>query len=293
MRDLAAKPTLETWYAHLDVADLVQQEASRKRRGRDEKALDKIRLRTSAQVAGKLTERVDGGLRFKSLPPLVSPLRDLVGDDGAEQARELILRGFAGYRTSLAPERRQLLDRFHLVDVARKVVGVGSVGTRCLIGLFLGHSDDDVLVLQFKEATRSVLEPYAGRSQYRQSGARVVNGQRLVQVASDVFLGYNALEEGQHYYWRQLRDMKASAEIATLGQKQFDAYVRACAWCLAHAHARSGDPDRHRRLPRLAATPSTRRWLRFAAAYADQTRADWKVLKQAIAAGDIEAHTDI
>ena len=147
------------------------------------------------------------------------------------------------------------------MDVARKVVGVGSVGTRCLVGLFIGHSDDDVLVLQFKEAGRSVLEPYAGRSQYRQNGARIVNGQRLVQVASDVFLGCNALAEGRHYYWRQLRDMKASAEIATLGQKQFDAYVRACAWCLAHAHARSGDPIA------IAAylgavTPSTRRWAR-------------------------------
>jgi hypothetical protein len=128
MRDLATKPTLETWYAHLDAADLVQREASRKRRGRDERALDKIRLRTSAQVAGKLTERVDGKLRFKSLPPLVSPLRDLVGEDDTDQARELILRGLAGYRRSLAPERRQLLDRFRLVDVARKVVGVGSLG---------------------------------------------------------------------------------------------------------------------------------------------------------------------
>src|SRR5512137_1799706 len=177
MRDFARKTTLETWYAHLDVADLVQQEASQKRRDRDGKALAKIRLRTSAQVVGKLTEREDGRLRFKSLPPLVSPLRDLVTGDQADQARELILRGFAGYRTSLAPERRQLLDRFHLVDVARKVVGVGSVGTRCLVGLFIGHGDDDVLVLQFKEATRSVLEQYAGRSQYRQSGARVVNGQ--------------------------------------------------------------------------------------------------------------------
>jgi uncharacterized protein (DUF2252 family) len=292
MRDLAARPTLETWYAHLDVADLVQREASRKRRSRDEKALDKIRLRTSAQVAGKLTERVDGKLRFKSLPPLVSPLRDLVGEDDADQARELILRGLAGYRTSLAPERRQLLDRFRLVDVARKIVGVGSVGTRCLVGLFIGHSDDDVLVLQFKEATRSVLEPYAERSQYRQSGARVVNGQRLVQVASDVFLGYNALEEGQHYYWRQLRDMKASAEIATLGQKQFDTYVRACAWCLAHAHARSGDPIAIAAyLGRSEAFDAAMGV--FAAAYAEQTKADWGALKQAIGTGDVTARTDI
>ena len=176
--------------------------------------------------------------------------------------------------------------------MARKVVGVGSVGTRCLVGLFIGHSDDDVLVLQFKEATRSVLEPYAGRSQYRQSGARVVNGQRLVQVASDVFLGYNALEEGQHYYWRQLRDMKASAEIATLGQKQFDAYVRACAWCLAHAHARSGDP-----IAIAAYLGSSDAFDAamgaFAAAYAEQTRDDWKALKAAIADGRVSAVSDV
>ncbi len=292
MRDLAGKPTLETWYAHLDVADLVQQEASRKRRGRAEKALDKVRRRTSAQVAGKLTERVDGALRFKSLPPLVSPLRDLVGEDDADQMRELILRAYAGYRSSLAPERRRLLDRFHLVDVARKVVGVGSVGTRCLVGLFVGHSDDDVLVLQFKEAGRSVLEPYAGRSQYRQNGARIVNGQRLVQVASDVFLGWNALTEGRHYYWRQLRDMKASVEIATLGQKQFDAYARACAWCLAHAHARSGDAIAIAAYlgagDAFDAAMGT-----FAAAYAEQTKADWTALKQAIGAGDVVARADI
>ena len=292
MHDFARKTTLETWYAHLDVADLVQQEASQKRRDRDGKALAKVRLRTSAQVVGKLAERKAGKLRFKSLPPLLSPLRDLLTGDQADQARALILRGYSGYRTSLTPERRQLLDRFHLVDVARKVVGVGSVGTRCLVGLFIGHSDDDVLVLQFKEATRSVLEPYAGRSQYRQSGARVVNGQRLVQVASDVFLGYNALEEGQHYYWRQLRDMKASAEIATLGQKQFDAYVRACAWCLAHAHARSGDP-----IAIAAYLGSSDAFDAamgaFAAAYADQTRDDWKALKAAIADGRVSAVGDV
>ena len=242
-------------------ADLVQQEASRKRRGRDEKALDKIRLRTSAQVAGKLTERVDGKLRFKSLPPLVSPLRDLVGDDEADQvARRSSCAASPGYRTSLAPERRQLLDRFHLVDVARKVVGVGSVGTRCLVGLFIGHGDDDVLVLQFKEAYALGARAYAGRSQYRQSGARVVNGQRLVQVASDVFLGYNALDEGQHYYWRQLRDMKASAEIATAwaeAVRRLRARLRLVPRARARALRATPSPSPPTSAPGRA---STRRW---------------------------------
>ena len=239
------------------------------------------------------TERVDGKLRFKSLPPLVSPLRDLVGEDDADQVRELILRAFAGYRTSLAPERRQLLDRFHLVDVARKVVGVGSVGTRCLVGLFVGHSDDDVLVLQFKEAGRARCSSRTpGAASTGRTAPASSTGSALVQVASDVFLGWNALAEGRHYYWRQLRDMKASAEIATLGQKQFDAYVRACAWCLAHAHARSGDPIAIAAY--LGAGDAFDEAMgAFAAAYADQTKADWKALKQAISAGDVMARADI
>ncbi len=288
----AAQTTLDVWYAHLDVQDLIQQEIKARRRTREQKALDKIRMRTSAQVAGKLTERVDGRPRFRSLAPLVTPLGELLADDEVEAATDMVERGFAAYRETLAPERRRLLDRFHLVDLARKVVGVGSVGTRCIVGLFIGHDDADVLVLQVKEAERSVLEPYAGRSSYRHFGARVVNGQRTVQAASDIFLGWNTQPGGQHYYWRQLRDMKASAEISLLGQKQFDAYVRACAWCLAHAHARSGDPIA------IAAylgsgTQFDEAMGVFAAAYARQTEADWGALEQAIADGRVEAVSDI
>ena len=288
MRGFAAQPTLETWYSHLDVGDLVEREGSKRKRARDRKSLDKIRGRGSEQVVGKLTERAGGKLRFKSIPPLVTPLRDLVKDEEAGVAREAVLHAFAEYRKSLAPERRQLLDRYQLTDLARKVVGVGSVGTRCLIALFVGHSEDDVLVLQFKEAGPSVLEPYAGRSPYRHQGARVVNGQRAVQVASDVFLGWSTLEKTRQYYWRQLRDMKASAEIGTLGEKPFLDYVAACAWCLAHAHARTGDPIA------IAAYLGgggafDRAMAAFGTAYAEQTRADWKALTAAIADGRLHA----
>jgi uncharacterized protein (DUF2252 family) len=292
MRRFAGQSTLDTWYAHLDVDELVSLEGSRRRRDRDEKALAKMRRRTSEQVAGKLTEHVDGALRFKGIPPLVTPLRELVRDEEADQVRDRALRGLAGYRRSLAPDRRLLIDRYHLVDLARKVVGVGSVGTRCLIALFVGHSDDDVLILQFKEAGRSVLEPYAGRSQYRQHGARVVNGQRTVQVASDVFLGWSTLAESNHYYWRQLRDMKGSAEIEMLDEKQFRTHVKGCAWCLAHAHARSGDPIG------IAGYLGSggafdRAMAEFGTAYAEQTTRDWKALAAAIADGRLPAETGV
>jgi uncharacterized protein (DUF2252 family) len=239
-------------------------------------------------VVGRLTERAGGKLRFKSIPPLVTPLRDLIKDEQAGVAREAVLHAFGEYRKSLAPERRWLLDRYQLTDLARKVVGVGSVGTRCLIALFVGHSEDDVLVLQFKEAGASVLEPYAGRSPYRHQGARVVNGQRAVQVASDVFLGWSTLEKTRQYYWRQLRDMKASAEIGTLGEKPFLDYVAACAWCLAHAHARTGDPVA------IAAylgggDAFDRAMAAFGTAYAEQTRADWTALTAAVADGRVQA----
>jgi uncharacterized protein (DUF2252 family) len=203
--------------------------------------------------------------------------------------RGVIADGFAAYRRSLAPERRLLLDRYRMVDIARKVVGVGSVGTRCFIVLFIGRDQDDPLVLQFKEAEPSVLEPYAGRSAYRHRGARVINGQRLVQIDGDLFLGWNSLAQtDQHFYWRQLKDMKASAEIALLDAKAFDRYVSTCAWCLANAHARSGDPVA------IAAYLGSGRsfdkaMAEFAATYARQTVEDWEALSAAVADGRLEA----
>jgi len=289
MRGFAADRTLDVWYSHVDMDVWIRTQGRKSRLAQNEKMLQKIRTRTSLQVVGKLAEEVDGELRFKSAPPLVTPLRDLFEGDEAERIRDMVRRGFEGYRKSLAPEVRLLLDRFRGVDIARKVVGVGSVGTRCLIALFVGRDREDPLVLQLKEATTSVLEPYAGRGGYRHQGARVVHGQRLVQVASDVFLGWCTLEkEGQHYYWRQLKDMKGSIEIAMLDAKGFDRYIDGCAWCLARAHARSGDPVA------IAAylgggTAFDKAIAAFAAAYADQTKEDWEALKAAIADGRVPA----
>jgi uncharacterized protein (DUF2252 family) len=289
MRGFAADRTLDVWYAHVDMDEWVRTQGRKTRQAQNETMLQKIRTRTSLQVAGKLVEEVDGELRFKSLPPLVTPLRDLFDGDEAERVRTTVKQGFAGYRKSLAPERRLLLDRFRGVDAALKVVGVGSVGTRCLIALFIGRDTLDPLVLQLKEATASVLEPYAGRSVHRHHGARVVHGQRLVHVASDVFLGWCTLADSdQHYYWRQLKDMKGSIELGSLDAKGFGRYIDGCAWCLARAHARSGDPIA------IAAylgggTAFDKAIGAFAAAYADQTKADWEALKAAIADGRVQA----
>ncbi len=289
MHGFAADRTLDVWYSHVDMDVWIRTQGRRSRLAQNEKMLQKIRTRTSTQVVGKLAEEVDGELRFKGAPPLVTPLRELIGGDEAERVRDMVRRGFEGYRESLAPETRLLLDRFTGVDIARKVVGVGSVGTRCLIALFVGRDRDDPLVLQLKEATESVLEPYAGTSAYSHHGARVVHGQRLVQIASDVFLGWCTLEqEGQHYYWRQLKDMKGSIELAMLDAKGFGRYVDGCAWCLARAHARSGDSVAIAAyLGRGAAFDKA--VAAFAAAYADQTRDDWEALKAAIGDGRVPA----
>jgi len=293
MRRFASASTLDVWYAHLDVEGLVRARRAGKRRKQDEAALARIRRRTGSQVVGKLTERADGGLRFRSIPPLITPLRELVDPADADEVRELVVSGYAAYRESLPPERRVLLDRFRLVDLARKVVGVGSVGTRCLIALLQAGTDDDLLVLQFKEAVASVLEPHLGPSPYAEHGARVVHGQRLVQVTSDTFLGWNTVTgRDEHYYWRQLKDMKASAEIAALGAGELGRYVDTCAWCLARAHARSGDPVAIAAY--LGAGESfDKAMAAFAAGYADQTKRDWQALRAAIKDGRLAAATGV
>ncbi len=293
MTQFAAAANIDVWYAHIDVEDLAAQQATKKSAATIDKQLTKIRTKTGANVIGKLAEVVGGQLRFKSLPPLITPLRELVEPGDADAVTDLMTRGFQAYRTSLAPERRVLLDRYRMVDVARKVVGVGSVGTRCFMALMLGRDEDDALVLQFKEADASVLEPYAGRSAYRHHGARVVLGQRMVQLSSDILLGWSTIKDvKEHYYWRQLKDMKASAEIGLLGARKFSDYVDACAWCLARAHARSGDPVAIAAYLGAGAT-FDKAMGAFALAYADQTVADWKLLKQAIADGRIEAQAGV
>ena len=212
---------------------------------RFEKNAAKARGRDSLQALAKLTEVVDGTHRIISDPPVIVPARELQSTYGmsTELLEEIIVKQFHEYRSSLPLDRRLLLERFQLIDAARKVVGVGSVGTRAFIALMQGADEGDPLFLQVKEATASVLEGPLHRSRFRQAGERVVQGQRLMQATSDIFLGWSrGHEDGRYFYWRQLRDMKGSAAVEQMGVEGLKYYAGVCGWTLARAHARSGDP---------------------------------------------------
>jgi uncharacterized protein (DUF2252 family) len=254
MAEFAGMPTLAVWYARADIDDLREMADARltaRRRKNLDKTLTKARTSDSLKAFGKLTETVDGQVRIKSDPPLLVPITELLPDaDRADLADEI--RGLLGrYRRSLSNDRRALYDQFEFVDLARKVVGVGSVGTRCWIALMRGRDESDPLFLQVKEAGESVLKPHvpaAMRPRYtpRNEGERVVAGQRLMQAASDIFLGWERHRgpDGlqRDFYVRQLRDMKGSAEIDRMDVGGTSTYGELCGWTLARAHARSGDP---------------------------------------------------
>jgi uncharacterized protein (DUF2252 family) len=236
---LAGLRELDLWYYRVDaqrILYLLEQNAS-SCSVKDAKALfAKARQRDSLQALGKLTAVVDGRRRFVSQPPLLVPLTA-----GDHDQQERIREEFRGYRESLQDDRRHLLRRYHVADIARKVVGVGSVGTRAYVVLLLGRDSDDPLLLQVKQATRSVLEPHLPRSRYTNQGHRVVAGQRLLQAASDIFLGWNRGAGPIDYYWRQLLDMKGSVEVAQLRPERLELYAAICGGILARAHARAGD----------------------------------------------------
>jgi uncharacterized protein (DUF2252 family) len=226
-------------------ADREQEKAAKTAQKRAEKTLAKAHTRDSLQALSKLCEQVDGKYQIVSQPPIVVPARDLAATYGLspDQVMPVIHEQFRAYRATLQDDRRHLLERFEIVDMARKVVGVGSVGTRAFIVLLQGRDAADPLFLQIKEATASVLEPYVGKSRYRQHGERVVQGQRMMQAASDIYLGWTkGLDVRRHFYWRQLRDMKGSADVESAIPFGLTYYARICGWTLARAHARSGDP---------------------------------------------------
>ncbi|MGW1339537.1 DUF2252 domain-containing protein [Kribbella sp. NPDC002412] len=205
----------------------------------------KAHSRNSEQALSKLSEEVDGHYRIASVPPVIVPMRELHATYGLEPGalEEVIVDQFRGYRSSLRLDLRQLLERYELIDLARKVVGVGSVGTRAFIILLQGRDRSDPLFLQVKEATRSVLEGPLRKSVFKNAGERVVQGQRLMQASSDIFLGWSkGVEADRYYYWRQLRDMKGSALVELMEPATLAFYGRTCGWTLARAHARSGDP---------------------------------------------------
>jgi uncharacterized protein (DUF2252 family) len=264
---------LEVWYSRVDAATIVRMARGRRRRQEVARRLAEAQHHTNLTALPRLTEPVGGQRRFVEDPPLLTHVDECDGD----WVQEVLGR----YRSSLQDNRRRLLRRYRAHDAARKVVGVGSVGTRCYVVLLLGDRDDDPLLLQVKQATASVLEPYAGRSRYRHPGRRVVNGQRLLQTASDIFLGWTG-DGAADYYIRQLWDMKESVDLDTFHPADLAPYARICGWVLARAHARSGDAaaisgylGTGDRFDRAVAS--------FAEAYADQTLADHAAFVRATA----------
>ncbi|MFI8928210.1 DUF2252 domain-containing protein [Streptomyces sp. NPDC053474] len=282
IRRLARKGELDVWYASVDTADLPRLLDSARQRERAAARLAHARRRTSLQALGRLTEVVDGRRRIVHDPPLLEP----AGAPDMAALRKI----FGDYRSTLAEERRLLLDRYRFVDAARKVVGVGSVGTRCFIVLLTGRDAEDPLFLQIKEAVRSVLEEHLPTGPYLHPGHRVVAGQRLLQAAGDIFLGWMTGPQGRAYYWRQLRDMKGSVDLAALEPAELLAYARLCGTALARAHARSGD-----RVAIAAYLGSADTFDRavaaFAVRYVAQNATDHKALTSAIEAGVLTATT--
>ncbi|HSO99527.1 MAG TPA: DUF2252 domain-containing protein [Solirubrobacteraceae bacterium] len=294
MIGFARESHLEVWYERINASELVERFGGRLgRKGRIvfAKPFAKARRKTSLRAVEKLTELVDGEPRFRHVPPLLVPFRELFNPDvrdEAEYVRELI----DGYAAGLDEDRRYIFETYKFVDMARKVVGVGSVGTRAWIFLLVGRDGQDPLVLQAKEAQASVLEPYIGASKFDNHGERVVRGQRMAQAAIDLFLTWQRSEDlngKEHdFYVRQLWDWKASVDLSTMSYRGLHAYTRACGWSLARAHARSGD-----RLAMAAYLGSGRKFdqaiASFSHVYADQNDLDHQRLAEAVAGGEVPA----
>lgn len=309
MREFAGMGTLDIWYARLAERDVLtaielavdtsKDKAEKKAAKRVEKTtvktVRKARSRDSLQELGKLAERVGDTYRIVSQPPIIVPVRELEEALGLspEEIRDAVREQLRSYRATLPDDRRRLLERFEVIDVARKVVGVGSVGTRDFIALLQGRDASDPLFLQVKEATRSVLEDHLPKSRYRQPGARVVQGQRMMQAASDIFLGWTrGVQQDRYLYWRQLRDMKGSAIIEAMKPLGMEFYAGACGWTLARAHARSGDP--------IAIAAYLGKSAKFEAAvtdfaqrYADQNERDYEAFAEAVKSGRLAAVEDL
>jgi uncharacterized protein (DUF2252 family) len=295
MRGFANESHLDVFYDRLTASELVDRfggKLEKKDRISFDRPFGKARSKTSLRAVKKLTKGSGRELRFRSVPPLLVPFRELFEASEARDETAYIRELLDEYAGNLEPDRRFLFDTYEFVDMARKVVGVGSVGTRAWIFLLVGRGGKDPLVLQAKEAQASVLEPYLGASAYDNHGERVVRGQRISHAATDIFLSWQrseGLDGAEHdFYVRQLWDWKASIDLATITVAGLRAYTRACGWSLARAHARSGD--------RLAIAAYLGRGsnfdeaiVRFASAYADQNELDHRRLAEAVAAGEVDA----
>ncbi|GID30857.1 DUF2252 domain-containing protein [Paractinoplanes brasiliensis] len=296
MTQFAGQRELEVWYARADVEEFAAQ-LGKGGRKRLTTAGAKARGRNSLQAYRKLTAVTGGRRRIVADPPLLVPVADLVPEVERKELEAQIRDMLDGYRETLIEDRRRLFDRFEFVDLARKVVGVGSVGTRCWIVLLTGRDDQDPLLLQVKEAGPSVLDGYSPAADTEEHhGRRVVHGQRLMQAVSDIFLGWQHIPgfdgRGRDFYVRQLRDWKGSAVVEAMDPDGLRRYGRVCAWTLARAHARSGD-----RIAIAAYLGGDDRYdqafARFAATYADRTERDHAAFARAVADGRVEAQTGI
>ena len=299
MRDFAAMRNLEVFYARLDTEELMaqlrDQLSDRERKGLA-KTFAKARLSDSMKAFSKLTRSMNGEPRIISDPPLIETIDDLLPGRPGEELRQGFHELLRTYRRSLHPDRRHALEGFRMVDMARKVVGVGSVGTRVYIALLLGRDEQDPLFLQFKEAGASVLERFVGKSRIANNGERVVAGQRLMQTSSDIFLGWDRVTglDGvrRDFYARQLKDWKGSFEVEGALPRGATLYGRACGWTLARAHARSG--DRIAIAAYLGGSDAFDRAIgEFAEAYADQNERDHAALAEALESGRISAQPGI
>jgi uncharacterized protein (DUF2252 family) len=323
MATFAQMGTMDIWYAHLDEDELMaairsvvagtkkeakgakkkktekkdekQEKLAKLAEKRAEKTAAKARTKDSMQALSKLAELVDGQYRIVSQPPIIVPARDLAATYGLspEQVVPAIHEQFRAYRATLQDDRRHLLERFEIVDAARKVVGVGSVGTRAFIVLLQGRDARDPLFLQIKEATASVMEAYLGKSRYKQHGERVVQGQRMMQAASDIYLGWTkGLDVRRHFYWRQLRDMKGSVDPEALRPIGLTFYARTCGWTLARAHARSGDAVAIAEYLGTSDAFDTS-ITDFSQRYADQNEQDYQEFVNAVKSGRLEAREGV
>jgi uncharacterized protein (DUF2252 family) len=322
MAEFAQMRTMDIWYAHLDEDQVmtaargeiagIQKEAKGAKKGARKQAKERERqakkaaktavkarakahTRDSLQALSKLGELVDGRYRIVSQWPIVIPARDLAALSGISPGEldKVVRQQFQAYRATLREDQRRPLDRFQIVDMAHKVVGVGSVGNQAFIVLLQGRDANDPLFLQVKQATASVLERHLPKSRYRQHGQRVVVGQRMMQAASDIYLGWTRdPQDNRHYYWRQLRDMKSSADIESMTPLPLTFYAWTCGWTLARAHARSGDPIA------IAACLGDgdafdKAVTDFSERYADQNERDYEQFVKAIRSGRLEAREGV
>ena len=300
MREFAEQPLMDVWYAHLDIEPAVAEFRSQvkaKRFKLAESLLAKAHTSDSTKALDKLTTVVDGQRRIISTPPTIVPVEEIFADVQADTIYQLIHAVLVKYRRSLQSDRRHLLEQFAMGQVARKVVGVGSVGTRAWIVLMEADNGVEPLFLQAKEAQPSVLAEYAGRSQYTNQGERVVAGQHLMQAQSDIFLGWTRVTNpvdgvDRDFYVRQLKDWKFSVPIEILLPQGMGMYARLCGWTLARAHARSGD-----RIALAAYLGGSAKFDQaiadFAETYADQNELDYAALQAAVKEGRAEATTEI